>query len=78
MNANEARDEIKRRWRELWKADKEGKGVICPLCGSGNGAHGTGIREDTRKEGHFLKCFACGFAGGFHNAFAAGNRRRFS
>ena len=66
MNANEARDEIKRRWRELWPADKgkgSAAGIICPLCGSGSGAHGTGIREDTRKDGHFLKCFACGFSG---------------
>ena len=68
MKAEEAKDEIKRRWRELWPHDKgRGKnaGVICPLCGSGSGVHGSGIKEDTRKEGHLLKCFSggCGFAG---------------
>jgi replicative DNA helicase len=66
MKADEARDEIKRRWRDLWKADKgKGKqaGIICPLCGSGSGEKGSGVKEDTRKDGHFLKCFACGFAG---------------
>lgn len=66
MKAEEARDEIKRRWRELWPHDKgkgENQGVICPLCQNGSGADGDGVKQDRRKEGLFLHCFKCGFNG---------------
>lgn len=66
MDANEAKDEIKRRWRELWPHDKgkgENQGVICPLCQNGSGADGDGVKQDRRKEGLFLHCFKCGFNG---------------
>lgn len=90
MNINEARDEIKRRWRELWPPDK-GKGnqagIICPLCGSGSGAHGSGVKLDGKNGGAFLHCFACGFngdaitlleretGGGYREAIEEGARR---
>ncbi|MCR4745536.1 MAG: toprim domain-containing protein [Lachnospiraceae bacterium] len=62
MNRESARQEIKSRWRELYPADKIGKGITCPLCGSGQGIHGTGISENPHKRGH-LKCWNCGFSG---------------
>lgn len=54
-----ATDEIKARWRELYPADGNGrgKGIICPICGSGKGQHGTGISEDKKSRNHFLKCW---------------------
>ena len=66
MKVEEARDEIKRRWRELWPADKgkgSAAGIICPLCGSGSGQHGSGVKLDAKNGGAFLHCFACGFNG---------------
>lgn len=66
MNVSEARDEIKRRWRELWPADKgkgDEAGIICPLCGNGSGASGDGVKQDKRKPGFLLHCFKCGFSG---------------
>lgn len=90
MNNYEIRDEIKRRWRELWPADK-GKGstagIICPLCGSGSGQHGSGVKLDAKSGGAFLHCFACGFngdaitlleretGGGYREAIEEGARR---
>ena len=65
MKAEEARDEIKRRWRELWPADKgSGKkaGVVCPLCGNGSGADGDGVRP-VKGSDVVLHCFKCGFSG---------------
>ena len=90
MTANEARDEIKRRWRELWQADKgkgDERGVICPLCGNGSGEAGDGVKQDTRKGGFLLHCFKCGFSGdaitllrreiggGFRDALEEGAKR---
>lgn len=37
-------------------------GYICPLCGSGSGDKGTGMKRDPKSKTHF-KCFACGFYG---------------
>lgn len=39
----------------LQKAKKSG--YVCPCCGSGNGAHGTGIQESKQKPGYFT-CWA--------------------
>ena len=39
---------------EYLKADKSGKGYICPICGSGSGEHGTGI---TTKDGVHFTCW---------------------
>lgn len=39
-------DEIRPRWKELYPADKCGKGITCPLCGSGQGKNRTGITEN--------------------------------
>lgn len=61
-------DEIKARWRELYPADGNGrgKGIICPLCGSGSGKNGTGITEKPHSRNHFLKCWngGCSFTEG--------------
>lgn len=68
MNRTDAAQEIKSRWREFYPADDKGrgKGIICPLCRSGSGPHGTGISEKKGSSSHFLKCWngACDFNGG--------------
>ena len=65
MNRTDAAREIKGRWRELYPADDKGrgKGIICPICGSGSGKNGTGISEKKGSSSHFLKCWngACDF-----------------
>ena len=63
MNRTQATEEIKTRWKELYPADKKHKGIICPLCGNGSGADGTGIAEYKASGNHCLKCFVCGFSG---------------
>ena len=62
MNREAAKQEIRRSWKSLFYADRKGRGVICPLCGSGSGPKGSGITEDPKKPGN-LKCWACDFQG---------------
>lgn len=59
MDRQTATAEIKARWKELYPADGRGngKGIICPICGSGSGKNGTGITEMPRSRNHFLKCW---------------------
>lgn len=59
MNRQDATQEIKARWREFYTPDGggRGKGIICPLCGSGSGKNGTGITEKPNSRNHFLKCW---------------------
>lgn len=68
MNREQATQEIKARWRELYPADGNGrgKGIVCPLCGSGSGKNGTGITEKPNSRNHFLKCWngGCNFEQG--------------
>ena len=68
MDRRTATDEIKARWKELYPADGNGrgKGIICPLCGSGSGKNGTGITEKPHSRNHFLKCWngGCSFEQG--------------
>ena len=59
LEYQEAREYIILHGRELLERDKSGKGYVCPCCGSGSGRHGTGMREDRDKPGHF-KCWAGG------------------
>jgi replicative DNA helicase len=65
MNRKDAAREIKGRWRDLYPADDKGrgKGIVCPICGSGSGPNGTGISEKKGSSSHFLKCWngACDF-----------------
>ena len=61
MDRDIAKEEIKKRWREFYPADKKG-GIVCPICGSGSGPHGTGITEDKKRPGQ-IHCFSCGFDG---------------
>ena len=44
------------------KSSASPKGWICPICGSGSGKNGTGIRRTPESKTHF-KCFSCGFYG---------------
>ena len=62
MNREQATADIKARWRELYPADGTGKGIICPLCGSGSGRNGTGITGKPHSRTHFLKCWGAGCA----------------
>lgn len=62
MDREQARQDIRARWREFGQPDKKGKGIICPLCGNGTGTDGDGIVENPHKSGH-LRCFKCGFSG---------------
>lgn len=63
-----ATNEIKARWRDFYPADGNGrgKGIICPICGSGSGKNGTGITEKPNSRNHFLKCWngGCDFETG--------------
>lgn len=65
ISRKQATDEIKRNWKAFYPADGNGrgKGIICPLCGSGSGKNGTGISEKPGSRNHFLKCWngACEF-----------------
>ena len=64
MDREQAKNEIRSRWKELYSADKKGKGIVCPLCGNGSGKDGDGIRENpkSRIRGGLI-CFKCGFKG---------------
>lgn len=68
MERQQATQEIKARWKDLYPADGNGrgKGIICPLCGSGSGKNGTGITEKPNSRNHFLKCWngGCSFETG--------------
>ena len=56
--------EIRKHWKDFYPADRSGKGIICPLCGNGSGASGTGIRENPNAAAPGgLKCFKCDFSG---------------
>lgn len=64
LTREQARQEVRARWKEFGQPDKGGKGIICPFCGNGEGQDGDGIRENPRanKPGQ-LKCFKCGWTG---------------
>ena len=57
MTREEAESYIREHATEHFTPDKSGKGYICPICGSGNGAKGTGITENPKSKGHFT-CWA--------------------
>ena len=41
---------------QVLQRDRSGKGFICPFCGSGSGAHGSGM---TTLDGVHFRCWAC-------------------
>lgn len=61
MNWQEANEYINSHIGDKLERDKSGKGFICPLCGNGSGADGTGLRS--KDGGKHWKCFKCGFYG---------------
>lgn len=64
MNREQAIAEIRASWRRLYPTDGKGKGIVCPLCGSGSGIHGTGITGDSNHgKPNSLKCWSCDFSG---------------
>lgn len=42
------------------QADGQGKGIVCPKCGSGSGRKGTGMRLVPNDPDQHYHCFACG------------------
>lgn len=62
MDRETAKQEIRQSWKKLFPADGKGKGITCPLCGSGSGKNGTGITENPKNPGQ-LKCWNCNFTG---------------
>lgn len=71
MNLENAKQYINQHAGDLLEPDGESThksedahdfGYICPLCGSGSGDKGTGMKRDPKSKTHF-KCFACGFYG---------------
>lgn len=70
MDREQARQEIRRNWRQLINgittpAQQRVNGeasYICPLCA--HGTHGDGMTVNPRSaDGNGLKCFGCGFSG---------------
>lgn len=72
MNREQARQEVRRRWREIivpylstGEAKRKANGetsYICPLCGHGKGGDGLTLNPKS-KDGVGLKCFGCDFTG---------------
>lgn len=46
----------------LYPPDKRRKGIVCPLCGNGQGKDGDGVNF-VKKGSPILKCFRCNFSG---------------
>lgn len=67
MTRSDAAQEVKSRYAEYLTPAKKvisGKqSYICPLCGNGSGADGTGMTIDPHGDGTQLHCFKCGFHG---------------
>ena len=57
MNREQAIKYIHEHTTEYFNRDKSGKGFICPICGSGGGANGTGIT--TKDNIHFTCWTGC-------------------
>lgn len=79
MDFEQAIEEIKTRWLEVYPRDKQNKnpGIICPLCGSGSGANGSGVKLNPHSSGHSLKCFACGAAGDIIDFYSKAEGKEF-
>lgn len=56
--------EIKSRWREVYPADQNGKGITCPICRHGSRSHKHGVEIYKHSKGDYiLHCFDCKFTG---------------
>lgn len=62
LTRNQARQEVRTRWKDFGEPDNSRKGIICPFCGNGEGRDGDGITENPHRPGQ-LKCFKCGWTG---------------
>ena len=66
----EAKREITSRWKEFYPPSKDGKGIICPICG--HGSNGDGLQRNPHSQDPFgLHCFGakCGFSGNVLDLF---------
>ena len=50
---------IHEKFKQELKPDKKGRGYICPICGSGSGAKGTGITENPKAPYHYTCWTGC-------------------
>ena len=84
MTREEAKLEIRRRWREIiptitTPARMKVRGEtswICPVCG--HGTHGDGLCENPRSDADGLKCFGCGWAGNVIDLYQQTTGKSFS
>ena len=51
LTREQARQEVRARWKEFGQLDRTGKGIICPICDNGRGRDGDGITENPRRPG---------------------------
>lgn len=63
MTREQAKQEIRSRYKEYLQPAKKKNTYICPLCNNGTGTDGDGITVDPHGDGHRLHCFKCGFHG---------------
>ena len=61
MDFDRIRDAATMNINSLYPSDKRGKGIICPICGNGQGKDGDGV--SFVKGSQILKCFRCNFSG---------------
>lgn len=54
---------------EIYSQDKRRKGIVCPICGNGQGKDGDGVTF-VKSGSPILKCFRCGFSGNVINMTA--------
>lgn len=80
MDREQARQEVRRNWRQLItsmtsEARQRVNGeasYICPICG--HGTNGDGLTRNPRsKDGNALKCFGCNFSGDIIDLFQKTN-----
>ena len=75
MISDSQKEQIRSSWRLVYPPDKH-DGIICPLCNSGSGKHGTGVSE-VKGEPNLLHCFNCNFTGDIFQLYAAANGLNF-
>lgn len=73
-------EEIKSRWLDVYQRDndKSKPGIVCPLCGSGSGKNGTGVKLNPKGAAYSLKCFACGASGDIIDFYSKAEGKEFA
>lgn len=63
MTREQAKQEIRSKYKEYLQPAKKKNTYICPLCNNGTGTDGDGMTVDPHGDGYRLHCFKCGFHG---------------